>query len=50
MWDFICSDKDFSFAFERPCIANPDLPKRIAQGWPLNLLDHATIYGGCMPN
>lgn len=33
-------------AFGRPFIANPDLPKRIAQGWPLNPLDHATIYGG----
>ena len=33
-------------AFGRPFIANPDLPERIANGWPLNPLDPATIYGG----
>jgi N-ethylmaleimide reductase len=33
-------------AFGRPFIANPDLPKRIAQGWPLNAVDPATMYGG----
>jgi len=33
-------------AFGRPFIANPDLPARIANGWPLNALDPATIYGG----
>lgn len=33
-------------AFGRPFIANPDLPERIANGWPLNALDSATIYGG----
>ena len=33
-------------AFGRPFIANPDLPRRIANGWPLNALDPATLYGG----
>ncbi|MFI8621161.1 MULTISPECIES: alkene reductase [unclassified Marinomonas] len=34
------------FAFGRPFIANPDLPERIANGWPLNDVDPATMYGG----
>lgn len=33
-------------ALGRPFIANPDLPARIANGWPLNPLDPATVYGG----
>ena len=33
-------------AFGRPFIANPDLPERIAHGWPLNAVDPATMYGG----
>lgn len=33
-------------AFGRPYIANPDLPQRIANGWPLNPVDPATLYGG----
>lgn len=33
-------------AFGRPFIANPDLPKRIANGWPLNPVDPASMYGG----
>lgn len=33
-------------AFGRTFIANPDLPARIANGWPLNPLDAATLYGG----
>lgn len=33
-------------AFGRPFIANPDLPERIANGWPLNDLNPATLYGG----
>ncbi|AYN96869.1 alkene reductase [Pseudomonas sp. LTJR-52] len=33
-------------AFGRPFIANPDLPQRIANGWPLNALNPATLYGG----
>jgi N-ethylmaleimide reductase len=33
-------------AFGRPFIANPDLPKRIANGWPLNALNPATVYAG----
>jgi N-ethylmaleimide reductase len=33
-------------AFGRPFIANPDLPQRIANGWPLNALDAAGLYGG----
>ena len=33
-------------AFGRPFIANPDLPARIANGWPLNALEPASLYGG----
>jgi len=33
-------------AIGRPFIANPDLPERIANGWPLNPLNPATVYGG----
>jgi len=33
-------------AFGRPFIANPDLPERIANGWPMNELDTSTLYGG----
>lgn len=33
-------------AFGRPFIANPDLPARIANGWPLNPLNAAALYGG----
>lgn len=33
-------------AFGRPFIANPDLPARLANGWPLNPLNPATMYGG----
>ncbi|WP_434568423.1 alkene reductase [Pseudomonas sp. Z3-8] len=33
-------------AFGRPFIANPDLPQRIANGWPLNALDATGLYGG----
>lgn len=33
-------------AFGRPFIANPDLPARLANGWPLNAVDAASLYGG----
>lgn len=33
-------------AFGRPFIANPDLPARIANGWPMNPLDASSMYGG----
>lgn len=33
-------------AFGRPFIANPDLPNRLAHGWPLNAVDASTMYGG----
>lgn len=33
-------------AFGRTFIANPDLPARIANGWPLNPLEASTLYGG----
>lgn len=33
-------------AFGRAFIANPDLPKRLARGAPLNAPDRATFYGG----
>ncbi len=34
------------FGFGRPFIANPDLPERIRNDWPLNAIDPSTIYGG----
>lgn len=33
-------------AFGRPFIANPDLPARIANDWPMNPVNPATVYGG----
>ncbi len=33
-------------AFGRPFIANPDLPERISNGWPLNPLNPSTLFGG----
>jgi N-ethylmaleimide reductase len=33
-------------AFGRSFIANPDLPERIANGWPLNPLRPETLFGG----
>jgi len=33
-------------AFGRPFLANPDLPRRVAQGLPLNAPDPATFFGG----
>ena len=33
-------------AFGRPFIANPDLPQRIFNGWPLNALKAEGLYGG----
>lgn len=33
-------------AFGRPFVANPDLPARLANGWPLNSHHAATLYGG----
>jgi len=33
-------------AFGRTFMANPDLPARIANDWPLNPLNSATVYGG----
>ncbi len=33
-------------AFGRPFLANPDLPERIARGWPLAGFDPATLFGG----
>ncbi|MBE0368165.1 alkene reductase [Pseudoalteromonas aurantia] len=34
------------FAFGRPFIANPDLPERIKNNWPMNQVDPTTMYGG----
>jgi N-ethylmaleimide reductase len=42
----IASDLADLVAFGRPFIANPDLPARIAHGWPLNPLRPETLYGG----
>jgi N-ethylmaleimide reductase len=33
-------------AFGRPFIANPDLPARFANGWPLAAFDGNTLFGG----
>jgi len=33
-------------AFGRPFIANPDLPARIQNGWPLADFDGASLFGG----
>ncbi len=33
-------------AFGRPFIANPDLPARFANGWPLAQFDPSTLFGG----
>lgn len=33
-------------AFGRPFIANPDLPARLAQHWPLAELDSTRLFGG----
>lgn len=33
-------------AFGRWFLSNPDLPERIRQGYPLNIYDRATFYGG----
>jgi N-ethylmaleimide reductase len=33
-------------AFGRPFIANPDLPQRMSQGLPFNVLDQDRLYGG----
>lgn len=33
-------------AFGRPFIANPDLPARLAHGWPLNPPEPTTFFGG----
>jgi N-ethylmaleimide reductase len=32
--------------FGRPFIANPDLPKRLAQNWPLASLNPTALFGG----
>lgn len=34
------------FGFGRTFIANPDLPVRLEQGYPLNAVDNASLYGG----
>ena len=41
-------DKEYGdlFAFGRPFIANPDLPERIRNDWPLNPVDPTSMYGG----
>lgn len=36
-------------SFGRPFIANPDLPRRLREGAPLNEGDPATFYGGAEP-
>ncbi|MBT2868000.1 alkene reductase [Chromobacterium violaceum] len=33
-------------AFGRPFIANPDLPERLARGWPLADFDPSALFGG----
>ena len=43
---WLASGKADAVAFGVPFIANPDLPARIVNGWPLNPVDPATLYGG----
>jgi 2,4-dienoyl-CoA reductase-like NADH-dependent reductase (Old Yellow Enzyme family) len=38
-----------AIVFGRSFIANPDLPKRLAEGLPLNNYDRATFYGADPP-
>jgi len=33
-------------AFGRPFVANPDLPRRLAEGLPLSAFDDSTLFGG----
>lgn len=33
-------------AFGRHFVANPDLPERLRNGWPLNPYDRPTFFGG----
>ncbi len=33
-------------AFGEPFIANPDLPQRLKNDWPLNVADRNLFYGG----
>ena len=33
-------------AFGKPFIGNPDLGRRLREGWPLTQADRATFYGG----
>ena len=33
-------------AFGRPFVSNPDLPRRLAEGWPLASFDGNTLFGG----
>lgn len=33
-------------AFGRPFVANPDLPRRLREGAPMNEIDQETLYGG----
>jgi N-ethylmaleimide reductase len=35
-----------AIAFGRIFISNPDLPRRMREGWPLTPYDRATFYGG----
>ena len=36
-------------AFGRPFVANPDLPARLANGWPLAQFDGSRLFGGAEP-
>jgi 2,4-dienoyl-CoA reductase-like NADH-dependent reductase (Old Yellow Enzyme family) len=40
------ADSADAIIFGRWFIANPDLPKRLAEGLPLNAYDRTTFYGG----
>ena len=44
--DQAVKEGDDLVAFGKPFIANPDLPRRLREGAPLNEVDKATMYGG----
>lgn len=42
----LCSGWADLIGFGRPFVANPDLPERLRNGWPLNVPDTGRLFGG----